>query len=78
MSEPFDQVALYQNIIIKCWGDESFKTSSSTDTSAPLVAEGYNVPDWQMISVVESCEEDEHIFYIALENVNYITLKFCD
>jgi hypothetical protein len=41
MSEPFDQVALYQNIIIKCWGDESFKTSSWTDTSPPLGAEGY-------------------------------------
>ena len=69
MSEPFDQTALYQKIITKCWGDESFKTSLLTDARATLAAEGYNVPDWQTISVVESCEEDEHIFYIPLDKL---------
>ena len=63
MSEPYDQTVLYQKIITKCWGDESFKTSLLTDARAALAVEGYNVPDWQTISVVESCVEDEHIFY---------------
>ena len=69
MSELFDQTALYQKIITKCWGDESFKTSLLTDARTTLAAEGYNVPDWQTISVVESCVEDEHIFYIPLDKL---------
>ena len=51
----------------------ALKLRYGLDTSAPSVIEGYNVLDWQMISVVESCVEDKHIFYIPLENVNYIT-----
>ena len=69
MTEPFDQTALYQKIITKCWGDESFKNSLLTDARATLAAESYNVPDWQTISVVESCVEDEHIFYIPLDKL---------
>ena len=69
MTEPFDQTALYQKIITKCWGDESFKTSLLTDARTTLAAEGYNVPDWQTISVVESFLEDEHIFYIPLDKL---------
>ena len=69
MTEPFDQTALYQKIITKCWDDESFKTSLLTDARATLAEEGYNVPDWQTISVVESCVEDEHIFYIPLDKL---------
>ena len=69
MSEPYDQTVLYQKIITKCWGDESFKTSLLTDARAALAVEGYNVPDWQTISVVESCVEDEHIFYIPLDKL---------
>ena len=69
MSEPFDPTALYQKIITKCWDDESFKTSLLTDARAALALEGYNVPDWQTISVVESYVEDEHIFYIPLDKL---------
>jgi hypothetical protein len=69
MTEPFDQTALYQKIITKCWGDESFKTSLLTDARTTLAAEGYNVPDWQTISIVESFLEDEHIFYIPLDKL---------
>ena len=69
MTEPFDQTALYQKIITKCWGDESFKNSLLTDARATLAAESYNVPDWQTISVVESCVEDEHIFYIPFDKL---------
>ena len=69
MSEPYDQTVLYQKIITKCWDDESFKTSLLTDARAALAVEGYNVPDWQTISVVESCVEDEHIFYIPLDKL---------
>ena len=40
-----------------------------TDARATLAAESYNVPDWQTISVIESCVEDEHIFYIPLDKL---------
>ena len=78
MSEPFDQTALYQKIITKCWGDESFKTSLLTDGRVALAAEGYNVPDWQTISVIESCGEDEHIFYIPYDKFKPQLLKLSD
>ena len=78
MSEPFDQTALYQKIITKCWGDEIFKTSLLTDARVTLAAEGYNVPDWQTISVIESCGEDEHIFYIPYDKFKPQLLKLSD
>ena len=36
----------------------ALKLRYGLDTSAPSVIEGYNVLDWQMISVVESCEDE--------------------
>jgi hypothetical protein len=43
-------------VIAKCWADESFKQASIADPKATLAAAGYPVPDHITINIVEKAQ----------------------
>ncbi len=56
-----DQAQLYQQIIAKCWADDSFKQQLLNDTSATLKAEGVEIPEGYSVKVLENTPQTFHI-----------------
>ena len=61
MSEPQDQAQLYQQIIAKCWADDSFKQRLLSDPTATLKAEGVEIPEDLSVKVLENTPEIFHM-----------------
>ncbi len=58
-----DQAKQYQQIIAKCWADESFKQHLMADPGGTLKQEGMEVPEGMTIQVVENtC----HVFHLVI------------
>lgn len=49
-----DQAKQYEQIIAKCWADESFKQQLMADPAGTLKAEGIEVPAGVRVQVVEN------------------------
>jgi len=49
-----DQSKQYQQLIAKCWADESFKQRILADPAETLKAEGIEVPEGVRMQVVEN------------------------
>lgn len=56
-----DQAKQYQQIIAKCWADESFKQQLMADPAGTLKQEGVEVPAGMMIKVVENTGQVFHL-----------------
>jgi hypothetical protein len=69
---------VYHQIIAKCWADENFKAMLLADPRGILATPGYDVPDGQSITVLQSNLEDEHIFYIPYDKSKPQLLKPSD
>lgn len=58
-----DQAKQYQQIIAKCWADESFKQQLMAAPAVTLKQEGMEVPEGMTIHVVENTG---HVFHLVI------------
>lgn len=58
-----DQAKQYQQIIAKCWADESFKQQLMADPATTLKQEGINIPHEVTVNV---CENTEGVFHFVI------------
>jgi len=58
-----DQAKQYQQIIAKCWADESFKQQLMADPAVTLKQEDMEVPEGMTIQVVENTG---HVFHLVI------------
>ncbi|MBK5966215.1 NHLP leader peptide family natural product precursor [Thiocystis minor] len=56
-----DQAKPYQQLIAKCWADDTFKQRLLADPAGTLAAEGIDVPAGVSVMVVENTEQVFHL-----------------
>ena len=56
-----EQTKQYQQIIAKCWADESFKQQLMADPAGTLTQEGMEVPEGMTLKVVENTSHELHL-----------------
>jgi hypothetical protein len=61
MSENTENDTVFGKIIAKAWRDPAFKAALIANPAAALKAEGLDVPDGMVVSVVENTDKQFHL-----------------
>lgn len=56
-----DKAQQFQQVIAKCWADETFKQKLIADPAATLKQEGLDVPEGMSVSAVENTDNVLHL-----------------